>query len=165
MATPNPFYLQGSQTGNILSNTIPQGFSQTTPYFGDSAPNGIYPAGTSPGPGGTFNAANYTGLTDYEKNKLASIATGNDFFMVDSFLNSLKSKYNDPTTVAGQGEAWLTPDELRAKNNSLQSNLNWGGGASAGGGGSGGGSIGGGLGGTAAGAVGAGGLLSGTSLP
>lgn len=89
--------------------------------------------------GGTFNVANYTGLTDYEKQKLASIASGRDFFMADSFMSQLKGKYNDPTTVVGQGEAWLTPDQLRAKTGQLDSNL-WSG-QMGGSGGSGGGAV------------------------
>lgn len=91
----------------------------------------------SPSSGGTFNALNYSGLTDYEKQKLASLASGNDFFMADSFMNSIKNKYNDPMTVIGQGEAWLTPDELRAKTNALESNLFSGQGGGSGGGGDG----------------------------
>jgi hypothetical protein len=131
-----PFYLQGTQTAGLLSPSIPAGFSQTTPYFGDNAPGGIYPQGTSPGQGGTFNATNYSGLTEWERNKLASIATGRDFFMTDAFMNSIKNKYQDPLTVIGQGEAWLSPDELGAKTNALQTNL-WSGGGSGGGGGGG----------------------------
>lgn len=34
---------------------------------------------------------------------------------------------NDPLTVVGQGEAWLSPDELRAKTNALQSTARSGG--------------------------------------
>lgn len=71
--------------------------------------------------GGTFNVMNYNGLSDYEKNKLASLASGNDFFMADTFMNSIKDKYNDPITMIGKDEAWLSPDQLRAKTNALDS--------------------------------------------
>lgn len=138
-------YLDGSATGGILSQT-PPGTQSATPYVPGngtapySAPQVPGTGSAAMGSGGTFNVANYSGLTDYEKNKLASLASGHDFFMADSFMNGIKSKYNDPLTVIGQGEAWLTPDELRAKTNALQSNLWSGGGSGGGGGGAGGGS-------------------------
>lgn len=49
-----------------------------------------------------------------------------------------QAQLNSPLTVIGQGEAWLSPDELKAKNDALQTNLNWGGGSSGGGGSAGG---------------------------
>lgn len=149
-----PDYLMGSLTGDILAGASTQ--SDAVP--GASSVAGGATAGAT-GSGGTFNVANYSGLTDYEKNKLMSLASGTDFFMADSFMNSIKDKYQDPLTVIGQGEAWLSPDELRDKTNALGSNL-WSAGGSGGGGSGGGSSGGGGSGGAGTGQVG-GGLFGG----
>lgn len=117
-------------------------------------PPGMNSFGTT-NTGGTFNAANYSGLTDLERNKLASIATGKDFFMTDAFLNSIKNKYNAPLTVIGKDEAWLSPDELRDKTNALEGYVT-GGSSGAGGSESGLGGPGGGSGGYGSGQVGGG---------
>lgn len=176
-----PAYLMGTQTAGLLSPTPPgtqsmggytpgQGLPPyappTVPGAGSVAGGAAAGAAGAMGSGGTFNVANYSGLTDYEKNKLASLASGNDFFMADSFMNSIKNKYQDPLTVIGKDEAWLSPDELRAKTNSLESNL-WsangglGGSSGGGGGGAGGGDAGAGGGGTGTGQVGGGSGLGG----
>lgn len=77
-----------------------------------------------------------------------------------SFPQNTATAGNNPLNVIGQGEAWLSPDELRAKTNALESGL-WSGG-SFGGGGAGagaGGQVGAGAGGQVGGGIG--GLLSG----
>lgn len=185
-----PGYLMGSQTGGILAGaptqSAPGGYipgQGTAPYAAPTVPGAGSVAGGATagatgamGSGGTFNASNYSGLTDYEKNKLISLASGNDFFMADRFMNSIKNKYQDPLTVIGQGEAWLTPDELRAKTDALQSRgglaasggggagAEGGGGAGAGGAGQGSGQVGGGLGGLLNGGA-SGGVQTGNGSP
>lgn len=188
-----PGYLMGSQTGGILAGaptqSAPGGYipgQGTAPYSAPQTPGGIggqvggqvgggivgaggvaggaaAGAAGAMGSGGTFNVANYSGLSDYEKNKLASLASGHDFFMVDAFMNSIKNKYQDPLTVIGKDEAWLSPDELRAKMDSLGDGISRepSGGGGGGGAGSGGGGAGGGDAGAGGGAGGLGGLLNG----
>ncbi len=106
---------------------------------------------------------------DWWQKKLTSIASGRDQYMpsgdtppaVAEIINNLQSgQYaNDPAlTVVGQGEAWLTPDELRARTAALQGRID----GSTSGGGGGGGSSGGAAGGSAGTGTGTGGVLSGT---
>lgn len=64
---------------------------------------------------------------------LAGFNTMMSLGYVPQYTAAQQSQLNSPLTVIGQGEAWLTPDELRAKNDALQTNLNWGGSGSGGG--------------------------------
>lgn len=126
-----PAYLMGSQTGGILSQQPPPNFSQTTPYFGgNQAPS----------------------------NPISSYMTpqgGIDYPRMQRELGLSNTQMDQYIATAGKGEPWLTPDELRAKTNALQSNL-WSGGGSGGGGGGASGQVGG-----ASGQVGGGGAASG----
>jgi len=168
-----PFYTQGTAVGGLLGGLQNQQASQQSatgyvPGQGQapmaplqSSIPGIEMFGQGQGSfSGVSDAANYTGLTDWERNKMASIASGNDEFMKDSFMSSIASKATpggaaDPQVIAAGG--WLSPEEMRAKTNGLQSSRESGG-SSGGGGGGGGGAAGGTGGGT-----GGGGLnLSGT---
>ncbi len=74
-----------------MASYIPSIFPEQTPQ--NVMPGQSY-IPSVPMAGGTFNAANYAGLSDYEKNKLASLASGSDFFMADAFMNSIKDKYS-----------------------------------------------------------------------
>jgi len=96
--------------------------------------------------GAKIDPSAYSGLTPWEQNKLNSIASGRDFFGVDSFLQSISNKSTGAAAGAGTGgngiggttEGWLSPEEMRAKLNGLGSysgaNGMSGGGGSGGGG-------------------------------
>lgn len=105
--------------------TIPSGFSQTTPYYGDNAPQGIFPSGTSPAGGGTLSTyTDSSGRIDYPRMQREL---------------GLTNAQMDQLLVIGQSSPWLSPDEMRAKLNALNTGsagdgFGGGGGGSAGGG-------------------------------
>ncbi len=91
-----PFYMQGSQTGNIM---YPQ---QTTAPASGGGTLSTYPS-QSFDPNAVHQAWINAG------------ATGN---YAQYFENAKKASMSAPTVV-GQGEGWLSPDELRAKTDAL----------------------------------------------
>lgn len=157
-------FLQGSQTGGILQNLnqpqqAPQSYIPSIP--------GAQPQGYTPGQGtapyaqqsNPLDASQYTGLTPYEQQKLASLASGHDNFMKDQFLAGIANKSSIPNyqtgsvlsngtgtmsstpsqpgsspttspagtpasnngiTTIGQGNSWMSPDQMRAATNALQ---------------------------------------------
>lgn len=143
--TETPFYLQGSQTGDILS----------APTYGQT------PLATSPYTPGSGTAP-YSGTGQWTEADLAGLVSSGQFNTRDqaaAHLNSIQngsagpagvSVYSSPQSAAGQtspsggstvggtviggasGQGWMTPEQMRAATNSLGSIS---GGASAGGGG------------------------------
>lgn len=172
-----PFYMEGSQTGGILQNLPPaEGTSQS--YIAP-LPGG-QPAGYTPGYGQAPMAAGGDPKISSAIADASAGGAGIDWPRVqrqlgysnaqmDSMIQSGGfSSYVNPqgtgpaTTSATGSDPWLSPDELRAKTNALQSNL-FSGQSGGGGGGAGDGTGAGGAGdGTGTGAGGRGLNLSGT---
>lgn len=89
-------------------------------------------------PGSSLFGSPGTSVSFGDKGNASSLAGYNTMMSLGytpQYTAAQQSQLNSPLTVIGQGEAWLSPDELKAKNDALQGNLNWGGGSGGGSGG------------------------------
>ncbi len=124
-------YLDGTATGSLLSGSSPTSVPVNyVPGYGTTPQ-----VGTAPGAGGLD--AIIQAMQPYGENAVYKAVQA---FNSGQTYNPTTGQ-TTPMTVAGQGEAWLSPDQLRAKTNALQTSpADYG---SSGSGGGGGGSIGG----------------------
>lgn len=130
MATPYPFYLEGTQTAGLFQQ--PAGTQAPTQYvpgsgmplYAQTTATGIMPQTNQGGSVNTFSSL------DEAIRAAAPYGQG----AIDQAVANFNAQ--QAPTVVGQGEGWLTPDELRDRTNALRTrvgantqpdNNNWGG--------------------------------------
>lgn len=112
MATPYPFYLEGTQTAGLFQQ--PTGTQAPTQYvpgsgmplYNQTTATPIYPV--------SGGVSTYSSLDEAIK---AAAPYG------QGAINDAVAAFNaqqNPMTVVGQDQGWLSPDELRARTNALE---------------------------------------------
>lgn len=106
-------YLDGSQTGMILNQTpsVPGNYQPgqgTAPYAAPMGTSSLLSGGIS-GANSAYNPSNYSNLSNWEQQKLASIASGHDKFMVDEFMNSISNKASPSSGTDVNGQPTTNP--------------------------------------------------------